>query len=150
MQGVRRKDLATSDWPAVLGCEIPVDVLAPIEAAIRTEANSIRMRPGFRSAWAALRARGLKLAVCSNLAAPYGPPLRAALPDAPDAVALSYEIGAVKPEPAIYAAVARMLALPPARILFVGDSHTPDSDGPRRIGLQAMHVTDFERAMSRL
>ncbi|SPJ25718.1 HAD family hydrolase [Palleronia abyssalis] len=143
-----REDRATPDWPVLLGCEIPADVLARVEAAIRDEANSIRMRPGFRAAWAALRAKNLKLAVCSNLAAPYGPPLRAALPDAPDAVALSYELGTIKPELALYAAVARMLALPPDRIVFVGDSRAADIDGPRRAGMQAMHVTDFERAMS--
>lgn len=111
------------------------------------EVASVAMRPGMAAHWKALRARGLKLAVCSNLSSPYGPPLLAALPELPDACLLSFELGLIKPEPWMYAAVCNQLDLAPARILFVGDTLEPDITGPRLASMGAMPIGEFEAAM---
>lgn len=86
----------------------------------------------------------MPIAVCSNLAAPYGPPMLDLLPDSPDAVVLSYEVGCQKPEPAIYAGVADALGLPPAAILFSGDTPEADVEGPRAADMQAMLIGRLE------
>ena len=81
-----------------------------------------------------LHARGMKVAICSNLAHAYGPLVRQLLPDA-DATLLSYEVGAIKPQPAIYQAVCQALELPAESVFFTGDSHECDYLGPQSIGM---------------
>ena len=115
-------------------------VLADLEA----ECSSILFRRGLPEIWQQLRADDLRIAVCSNLAAPYGPPLEAMLPDRPDALILSYEAGAVKPEPEIYRLVCDRLDLEPGQVLFCGDTPLADVDGPRAAGMQAMLIRAFE------
>ena len=99
---------------------------------------------GIAEIWQSLRDSGLLIAVCSNLALPYGAPLLSVLPDAPDAVIHSYEVGLVKPDPAIFHVVCDRLGVQPAEILFVGDTQLADIDGPQAIGMSAMHISDFE------
>ncbi|WP_179381473.1 HAD family hydrolase [Jannaschia marina] len=95
-----------------------------------------------------MREAGLLTAVCSNLASPYGPALRRVLPSPADVEVLSYEVGAIKPEPAIYKRVLQELDLPATDVLFVGDTPSADVDGPRAAGFSAMLVEDFERLFS--
>jgi HAD superfamily hydrolase (TIGR01509 family) len=118
--------------------------LAELEADLQAECASVRLRPGIAEIWQTLRERGLRIAVCSNLALPYGAPLLSALPDTPDAVILSYDVGLVKPDPAIFHLVCDRLGLQPAGILFVGDSPSADIDGVQTIGMSAVHISDFE------
>jgi hypothetical protein len=99
---------------------------------------------GIAAIWQSLRDSGLRIGVCSNLALPYGPPLLSALPDTPDAVILSYEVGFMKPDPAIFHLVCDRLGLSPAEILFVGDTPSADIEGPRATGMPATLITDFE------
>jgi FMN phosphatase YigB (HAD superfamily) len=54
--------------------------LAELEADLQAERASVRLRPGIAEIWQTLRERGLRIAVCSNLALPYGEPLLSALP----------------------------------------------------------------------
>ena len=118
--------------------------LAELEADLRAECASVRLRPGIAEVWQSLRERGLRIAVCSNLALPYGSPLLSALPDTPEAVILSYEVGLAKPDPVIFHLVCDRLGLQPAEILFVGDTSSADTDGPQAIGMSAIHISDFE------
>jgi HAD superfamily hydrolase (TIGR01509 family) len=50
---------------------------------------------------------------------------------------LSFEVGAAKPEPAIYEAVCHALGKRPRDVLFIGDSKRCDFDGPQAFGMQA-------------
>lgn len=122
--------------------------LAKYQHGLDAELASIRLRPRTLAIWRALRTRSIPIAVCSNLAAPYGPALLAALPDRPDATVLSYEVGYLKPEPEIYALVAERLSLAPNEILFVGDTPEADVDGPRQAGMKSMLMSEFEEAFS--
>lgn len=93
-----------------------------------------------------LRQAGRKVAVCSNLAGAYGPAVRGLLPTL-DAYALSYEVGAAKPDPAIYKAVCTTLRCLPGDVLFIGDSQRCDLQGPRAIGMAA-HWLDRARGQT--
>jgi putative hydrolase of the HAD superfamily len=55
-------------------------------------------------------------------------------------VCASAEIGSEKPDGAIFAEAARRLALPPDRILHVGDSPVDDIEGARRAGMRAVLI----------
>nr|WP_256439457.1 HAD-IA family hydrolase [Microvirga sp. HBU67558] len=118
--------------------------LTELERDLQAECVSVRLRPGIAAIWQSLRERGLRIGVCSNLALPYGPPLLSALPDTPDAVILSYEVGLVKPDPAIFNLVCDRLRLQPAEILFVGDTPSADVEGPQAIGMLAMLISELE------
>lgn len=96
-----REDRATGDWPAALGVEVDRKLLTSVEAEITAELDSVRMRPGMADIWASVRAAGLPVAVCSNLATPYGAAVRTALPERCDVEVFSYRVGAIKPEPIV-------------------------------------------------
>jgi FMN phosphatase YigB (HAD superfamily) len=78
--------------------------------------------------------------VISNLAAPYGPALRRLLGDRVDGFSLSFEVGAMKPEPEIFAHACRNLALSPDQMLMVGDSHRSDVEGAEAFGMRAVRL----------
>jgi HAD superfamily hydrolase (TIGR01549 family) len=127
----------------LLAAELDEDRLASLERDLQAEISSIELRPGVDQIWNVLRGRGIRIGVCSNLALPYGRPLLAALPGGPDALVLSYEVGLAKPDPAIFHLVCERLDLTPAKVLFVGDTPSADIDGPRAVGMPAMHISDF-------
>ena len=83
-----------------------------------------------------LRTAGLRLAVCSNLAQFYGAVVRQLLPGL-DGYIFSYEVGAKKPEPAIYEAACTAVGCTPREALFIGDSRRADFNGPRAYGMHA-------------
>lgn len=83
-----------------------------------------------------LRDQGLRLAVVSNCFAEDV----AAWPScavAPwfDATVFSFEVGAAKPEPAIYLEAARRLCVRPVEALFIGDGGDDELLGAERAGL---------------
>jgi hypothetical protein len=90
---VLTKPLNLQEVAASVSHELEEGGLAELEADLQVECGSVRLRPGIADIWKSLRARGLRIGVCSNLALPYGAPLLSALPDTPDAVILSYEWG---------------------------------------------------------
>ncbi len=50
---------------------------------------------------------------------------------------MSFEVGAAKPDPAIYSAVCAALGSQPRDVLFIGDSKRCDMRGPEAFGMQA-------------
>lgn len=122
--------------------------LAELEADLSAETASTRLRPSIDTIWRSLRRLGLKIGVCSNLAAPYASALLDCLPDGPEAVVLSFEVGLMKPQPAIYQLVCERLGLEPHQVLFVGDTVEADVDGPRSAGLFAIHIDEFEAGLA--
>ena len=131
-----------------LAISIDKATLAELEADLNAERQSTQLRPGIEAVWIALQKLGLKVAVCSNLAMPYGNALVGCLPSAPDALVLSYEVGLMKPQAEIYHLVCRRLSLQPDQILFVGDSVEADVHGPQAAGLLAIHIEEFEAAVA--
>lgn len=110
--------------------------LPDIRRELEEEIAGLQLFPEVAQTLRQLRAAGKQLALCSNLAAEYGPIVRQLLPGL-DAYALSFEIGAAKPDPAIYRAICTALGAPPHQVLFIGDSKRSDLHGPQAFGMQA-------------
>jgi HAD superfamily hydrolase (TIGR01509 family) len=86
-----------------------------------------------------LRASSFRLAVTSNWQCGLGAFCEAlGFGGHLDVVVASAEVGAAKPDTRIFEEVCRQLALPPSRVLHVGDSRGEDVDGARSAGLNAL------------
>lgn len=94
-----------------------------------------------RPALGALRRRGLRLAVVSNFDARLRAILRhLGLASELDAVVLSSEHGAAKPDRRIFTAALRATGARAESTLHVGDSIEHDVDGARAAGLAALRI----------
>jgi HAD superfamily hydrolase (TIGR01549 family) len=113
--------------------------MAALKSDLATELAGINLFDDVSAYLDALKWRGYKIAVCSNLAFDYGKKVRELIPEA-DYHFLSYEIGLVKPDPAIYAHVASSLSLGPEECLFAGDSERSDVKGPQQAGMHSVKV----------
>lgn len=83
---------------------------------------------------------GLRLAVCSNLAKPYGAAIDGLLPQFDLLRCLSYQAGFIKPEPEIYEWLLESSGLTKESIIFVGDNKIADYEGPSGFGFNAFHL----------
>jgi putative hydrolase of the HAD superfamily len=107
--------------------------------------------PGARAGVVALAAAGVRLAVTSNSDGTIEDHLRrhewVQVGDGPgtavEVVTDSGVVGVGKPAPEVYAATVEGLALPPDRILHVGDSVVYDVDGAAACGLQSVHMDPY-------
>jgi HAD superfamily hydrolase (TIGR01509 family) len=85
-----------------------------------------------------LKARGVRIAVLSNIGIDIRDCLRAnGLDEFVDQVVLSYEVGVVKPDPAIFALVLERLGTTGEQTLMVGDSPRDDVGGAA-LGIRTM------------
>ncbi|MNU40336.1 Alpha-D-glucose-1-phosphate phosphatase YihX [compost metagenome] len=140
---IKRHEMMTTDKPFAAYVEEAgaTPEMTALEAVLAEELAGITVFEDVPAYLDSLKWRGYRVAVCSNLACDYGAKVRELLPEA-EHYFLSYEVGAVKPNPAIYWHVASKLGLHPDECLFAGDSRTSDVLGPRKIG---MHSTLVER-----
>jgi len=98
-----------------------------------------RVFPDVPDALAALRARGLRLAVVSNFDARLDPLLAdLGVRRLVDAVVCSSHAGSAKPDPAIFRAALAELDVPATATLHVGDEPVADVLGARSAGLSAV------------
>ena len=87
---------------------------------------------------AELRLRGVRTAVLSNVGLDPRPALRrCGLAGLYDAEVFSFEVGTVKPDPAIFQMAADALGLPPRELLMVGDS-VEDDTGAAQLGMRTL------------
>ncbi len=97
--------------------------------------------PDAAPALRALRAAGVRLVIASNwdCALPdwLGP---LGLLELVDGVVTSAEVGADKPDPAVFAAALELAGAEPAAALHVGDSLVNDVEGARAAGLRAVLI----------
>ncbi|MBE0604440.1 MAG: HAD family phosphatase [Deltaproteobacteria bacterium] len=66
-----------------------------------------------------------------------------------DTVTLSYEIGALKPEPAIYRDALGKLSLPPEECVFIDDIEAY-AEGAKAVGIRGIRFTGGEKLLSDL
>ena len=93
--------------------------------------------PGVPHALRRLRAHGLALAVVANWDFGLHEHLRRHRLDRWfDAVVVSAEVGARKPDPALFLEALRRVGVPPERALHVGDHAPHDEVGARAAGMQ--------------
>ena len=140
-----------STWPALkdlrrrcaavvqerLGTSLPLaDVEEALLAAVR-----FRAYPEVPAVLARLRAGGARLAVVSNWDVSLHDVLeRTHLRALVDAVVISAELGAAKPDPAIFRAALERLGAAAGDAIHVGDSVEHDVAGARAAGLEAILV----------
>jgi FMN phosphatase YigB (HAD superfamily) len=114
--------------------------LSAVARDLEAEVASVTLFEDAADALARLRRLGLKLWVASNLAPPYAVPLRSALAGLVDGFCLSFEVGAVKPEPAFFGALCSCLGCPSGLAMMAGDSLRSDVEGALAFGLRAVHL----------
>ncbi len=91
----------------------------------------------------ALKRRGLKIGLLSDIWSPYYAGVQRALPDvvrAADAIVLSCRTGHRKPEPANFERVLSELAVEPCEAVMVGDTYEHDILPAIRLGMRTVWV----------
>lgn len=137
---VMSSDLGLRQAADLFGGVVAEHTLLALEADLIEELRSITVFDDVSPTLTALRDRGIKIALCSNLAAPYGPPVLDMLPVKPDFCAWSYEAGAVKPQADIYRYLCAGIDCRPDEVLMIGDTPEADMLGPRRFGMHGYHL----------
>lgn len=119
------------------GYVVPVQLLNEINDDLQFELNTIEFYEDTLPTIQKLKDCGFKIALCSNLAMPYGEQLKILLPDLFDVVAFSYEVGAIKPEQQIYEVIQAHFGCEMSEILFIGDHPILDVKMPISLGMSA-------------
>ncbi|HEY8476982.1 MAG TPA: HAD family hydrolase [Chloroflexota bacterium] len=89
----------------------------------------------------ALRRRGYSLGLVSNCSSQAGTAVhRLGLDRWFDAVALSYQVGVMKPDPGIFLAACRQIEVEPRRCVFVADGAFNELDAARQLGMVTVLV----------
>jgi putative hydrolase of the HAD superfamily len=100
---------------------------------------------------AQLHAAGKRVAMLSNMPRDLGEALRATTDRLQqfDAVTLSYEVRAIKPEPAIYEHCLEGLGLPPKETLFL-DDRIANVQGAEMLGIDSIEFLDRDDVLLRI
>ncbi|MDU8350583.1 HAD family hydrolase [Pseudomonas syringae pv. actinidiae] len=122
----------------LLGINASLDQICHIKHMLNAEVGSVRVYEDVIPTLRDLQGAGIKIGLCSNLAEAYAIPIREDIPVAFDAMALSFEVNAMKPDAAIYDALITQLGCKAEEILFVGDSYHNDYIGPTAQGMAAL------------
>lgn len=119
-----------------LGMQLPEDILQELNLQLTQELASIRLYDDSLQTIQHLQQQGIKVAICSNLAMPYGEIVEPMLPQL-DAYGWSYIVGAIKPDAKIYHSVIDQLGCQAQDALFIGDTPLADVEGPTQLGMVA-------------
>ncbi len=104
----------------------------------------LEVNPDMAALLEELRDGGTRLALLSNAGFDYGSPFRSApWARAFEGVFLSAELGLLKPDPAIYLAVADRLGVAPASVVFI-DNKEPNVDAAITLGMRGHVFTTAE------
>ena len=96
-----------------------------------------------------LKKDGYILGIISNAAEPLTNRLSEELISLFDFQTLSYQVAAIKPEPAIYEAFLRQAGVDAEETIFIDDREA-NSEGARRVGMQAITYQSSERLLKEL
>ncbi|OQR29719.1 haloacid dehalogenase [Pseudomonas sp. Bc-h] len=136
------RTLPISEAASYFGIKLSSGRLKELEDSLQEELSSVRPFADAEDGIALLHAGDIKLAVCSNLASPYGAVIRQLFPSIV-VHGYSYELGCMKPESSIYLQTCQRLGVQPGndfagqgRVVMLGDSPRCDRDGPRIVGIQ--------------
>lgn len=121
----------------IFGADLPEQLLKEINHDLQLELSTIQLYEDTVPTLQILKESGFKIALCSNLAMPYGEQLRKLLPDVFDTVAFSYEVGAIKPDHQIYDVIQTYFGCDFSGMLFIGDHPILDVETPLSLGMSA-------------
>lgn len=124
----------------LFGIQVSQDQMVEIEHALEQELASIEAYEDGLKAVEMLQSAGLQVAVCSNLAEPYGAAVERLYPTL-NGYGFSFEVGAIKPERAIYVATADQMSLDLDQCLMIGDSQQRDREAPTLLGLKGHYLS---------
>lgn len=114
----------------------PAELVPALLASLR-----FRLLPSVAALLGAMRAAGLKLAVVSNWDVSLGEVLeRLGVAELLDCVVTSAEVGAAKPDPAVFLRALELLELRPEEVVHVGDSPRLDVAGAEAAGIKAILI----------
>lgn len=133
---IMSQNLSFTELVKLLGINIPDQLLQELEHDLNDELQSIVLYEDTLSTLEELKELGFRLALCSNLAMPYGKVVSSLLPNI-DTYAWSYEVGAIKPESQIYQYLIDQLECRDKDVLFIGDTPLADYSGPNEFGMSA-------------
>ncbi|QKW83920.1 HAD family hydrolase [Acinetobacter sp. FDAARGOS_724] len=131
----------------LFGKNIPPQLLHEINDDLLFELSTIELYKDTTSTLQILKEHGFKIALCSNLAMPYGEQLKKLLPNVFDALFLSYEIGAIKPEDNIYEVIKSHFSCEMSEILFIGDHPILDVEKPISLGMDARLIQRHKKQL---
>lgn len=134
------KDFDCAQLLSSLGINPPSELLDQLNKEIREEIASLTLFEDVVPTLERLTTEGIPIAICSNLAQPYGIVIGNLMPQFNFLRCLSYEVGAIKPEPEIYQWILERSSLKPEEILFVGDTRVADFEGPMACGFNARQL----------
>ena len=118
---IMSQNLSFTELVKLLGINIPDQLLQELEHDLNDELQSIVLYEDTLSTLEELKELGFRLALCSNLAMPYGKVVSSLLPNI-DTYAWSYEVGIIKPGPKIYQSLIDQLRCQTSEVLFIGDT----------------------------
>ncbi|HTF96297.1 MAG TPA: HAD family hydrolase [Cellvibrio sp.] len=128
-----------------LDIQAPDDLLIKLQKSIEEELASLTLFSDVIPTLTKIQSLGVPIAICSNLAQPYGDVINRLLPQFELLKFLSYEVGFIKPEPEIYRKILLESGFKSESCLFVGDTFIADYDGPVKNGFQARHLVRNQR-----
>lgn len=121
----------------LFGADIPKQLASEIVNDLQLELSTIQLYEDTLPTLQILKEHGFKIALCSNLAKPYGEQLKKILSNLFDVVVFSYEVGAIKPEQQIYEVIKSYFDCEFPEILFIGDHPILDVETPISLGMSA-------------
>ena len=132
-------DMSADELFKTMGISPTTEMMRAFDMALKADIGSIRLFEDTVSTLERLSDQRVQVAICSNLAKPYGAALRL-LEDVDYIRCLSFEIGAIKPDPCVYEYVVEKSGVCKERILFIGDSLAADYRGPKEFGFSALQI----------
>ncbi len=121
----------------LFGYVLPKQLLNEIEDDLQNELRDIELYEDTISTLKNLKNSGYKIALCSNLAMPYGEQLKKLLPNLFDFIVFSYDVNHIKPEQQIYEMVQAHFNCDMPEMLFIGDNPILDVEKPISLGISA-------------
>jgi HAD superfamily hydrolase (TIGR01549 family) len=121
------------------------DFLNELERQIAEEVSSLELFEDVPETLEYIKSLDLPIALCSNLAQPYGEVIEGLLKNVKFQKFLSYEVGCIKPDMYMYKNIADATNVSKEHTLFVGDNYICDYSGPLEFGFHARHLVRGEQ-----
>ena len=118
----------------------PSGLFHKLESQIDEEIESLTVFEGVDDIFCALKEINIQIAICSNLAMPYGKAIDNLLSNYTFSRFLSYEMHLIKPDVEMYRMISESTSIGARESLFVGDNYDCDYAGPLNCGFHARHL----------